>query len=48
MNYKIILMEMRKNDNIENRIGIQMNDLNLVVMKEISEYLQDRKSKPMH
>lgn len=48
MNYKIILMEMHKNDNIENRIGIQMNELNLVVMKEISEDFQDRKSKPMH
>lgn len=48
MNYKIILMEMRKNDDIKNRIGIQMNELNLVVMKEISKDFQDRKSKPMH
>lgn len=48
MNYKIIFMEMRKNDNIENRIGIQMNEFNLVVMKEILEDFQDKKSKPMH
>jgi hypothetical protein len=36
-NTKISLIVIDENNNLQNRVGIQMNELNLVVMMEISE-----------
>jgi Fe2+ or Zn2+ uptake regulation protein len=45
-NPKISLTEMDKNDDLKNRVRVQMDQLNLIVVKKSSKEITSRESKP--
>jgi hypothetical protein len=45
-NPKISLIEMDKNDDLKNRVRVQMDQLNLIVVKKSSKEITSRESKP--
>jgi hypothetical protein len=50
MNYEINFIKVSKDGNIQNRVGIYMNELNLmmIIIKKTSKEFWSRKPKSMH